>query len=955
MTDFHTAEWHTHAIAEEAAEAVNSSDDGGACPQRLEYLEGTSECAFLLDGCWRFTYLNRRAEQEIAQDRDVLGCVIWDVFPEARGTTFEDNYQRAMRERVSLRFEATFSCLSATYNVNVSPLSNGGIGVWFTINEHKEVARDLAVTTERYRLAARATNDLIWDWELSNGAVQWNEALGERLGYRFADLGTTAEWWLSCVHPDERDRVAREIHEAIDGKTDHFVSEYRFLRADGSYADIYDRGYVVRDETGCGIRMVGAMQDNTERKRAAEAVRLSEEQFRKTLDHIPQMVWSTRADGYHDYFSRLWYEFTGVEFGSTDGEAWNGLLHPDDQARARKLWRHSLRTGEPYEIHYRLRHFSGEYRWLLGRAWPERGPDDQIIRWYGTCTDIHEGVLSENALQESKSLQQTVLDSSADCIAILSRGGTLEFMNQPGCRAMELASFDDVRGKAWVSFWPEGQQAAAEAAVGEAAAGVPSRFTGFCATAAGTPKWWDVVITPIVDVGGTVARLLCVSRDVTAVRETSEKLKWGSEHDDLTSLPNRRSFQSHLQAATLRAMERGTLLGLLLIDLDHFKNVNDTLGHPAGDHLLKTFADRLRLVVRTHDFVARLGGDEFALILEDVENEAALVAAGRSVIDRLSDPVRFGDRLISGGASAGGAFFPNDASTANELLINADTALYALKADGRGGIKMFHSHMRVEAQRVASQLNLARAALNEISVVPHYQPKVELRTGAIAGFEALMRWKHATTGMQEPDTIAEAFKDFELASKIGELIQNKVFADMARWCRSGISIGHVSINAAPVEFLRDDYADRLLSRVHKHSVPPSLIELEVTEHVFVERNFALVARALAKLKKAGVRISLDDFGTGYSSLSHLRDLPVDVVKIDKSFIQQMMDDDEVAAIVQAVVSLAGSLSLEVVAEGIETADQLNLLKCMGCSYGQGWFFGRPVEGKAVFGLIGRAG
>lgn len=683
------------------------------------------------------------------------------------------------------------------------------------------------------------------------------------------------------------------------------------------------------------------------RKQAEEALRQSEAQFRKTLDHIPQMVWSTLPDGYHDYYSRTWYEFTGVPEGVTDGEGWSGMFHPDDQERAWTVWRHSLATGEPYEIEYRLRHHTGEYRWVLGRAWAERNERGEIVRWYGTCTDIHDRISAQKALHESRTLQESIIEASADCIKILLPDGTLEFMNSAGLRGMELASIDAVKGNNWADLWPKGGRKVVQQAMADAIAGRTARFTSFCPTATGKPKWWDVVITPIRNERGEVTRLLSISRDITSIREASDQLRWASEHDALTSLPNRRSFQAHLQAATIRAMERNGFVGLLLLDLDHFKHVNDTLGHAAGDHLLKTFAKRLKTSVRSNDFVARLGGDEFAIILEGVTEGNDLVRAGQSILSRLQIPVRFGGRAISGGASIGGALFPQDAKSAHDLLKCADTALYALKCSGRGGTRMFHNHMREEAQKVASQLSLARVAVNERSVIPHYQPKVHLESGAVAGFEALLRWHHPPKGIQHPDSVAEAFKDYELSSKIGELMQNKVFADVAGWRRRGIEVGHVSLNAAPAEFLRDDYAERLLSRLDRHGVLPGLIEVEVTEHVFLDRGTEFVARALRQLKQAGVRVSLDDFGTGHSSLSHLRDFPVDVVKIDRSFVAQMLDDQEIGAIVDAVIALARSLAIDVVAEGVETVEQMVRLKERGCTLGQGWLFGRPAQAHEI--------
>jgi EAL domain-containing protein (putative c-di-GMP-specific phosphodiesterase class I) len=295
----------------------------------------------------------------------------------------------------------------------------------------------------------------------------------------------------------------------------------------------------------------------------------------------------------------------------------------------------------------------------------------------------------------------------------------------------------------------------------------------------------------------------------------------------------------------------------------------------------------------------------------------------------------------------GGALFPDDAANANELFKNADTALYALKHSGRGGTRMFHSVMREEAQKVASQLSLARNAINEQSVIPHYQKKVALTNGDVVGFEALLRWYHPTLGMQPPESVAEAFKDYELASKIGQLMRCKVFHDMAGWERDGIQFGRISINAAPAEFLRDDYAEKLLADLRRWGLPGHLLEVEVTEHVFIERGAELVSRALDVLNKAGVRIALDDFGTGYSSLSHLRDFPVDVVKIDKSFVARMSSETEIDAIVSAVIGLADSLSIEVVAEGIETSQQLADLRRKNCAVGQGYYFGRAVAADEV--------
>lgn len=291
--------------------------------------------------------------------------------------------------------------------------------------------------------------------------------------------------------------------------------------------------------------------------------------------------------------------------------------------------------------------------------------------------------------------------------------------------------------------------------------------------------------------------------------------------------------------------------------------------------------------------------------------------------------------------------FPDDADCANELFKLADTALYALKAEGRGGTKLFHGYMREEAQRTASQLSLARVAVTEATVQPYYQPKLDLRTGAVVGFEALLRWQDPVKGLQLPETIDEAFKDYELASKIGSLMQASVLADIRSWEERGIDFGRVSINAAPAEFLRDDYAERLLDRLSSSGVFANRLEVEVTEHALMANASKYVCRALALLKSAGITVALDDFGTGHSSLSHLRDFPVDVVKIDRSFVKQMAGDEEIAAIVRAVINLAASLRIESVAEGVETQEQADMLRAAGCALGQGFLLGRPCPAHLI--------
>lgn len=631
------------------------------------------------------------------------------------------------------------------------------------------------------------------------------------------------------------------------------------------------------------------------------------------------------------------------------------FTHPDDWAWNGEVLDRHRDTAKPFQIEKRYLRPDGSIAWCRVSAAFVRGPSGAIESSITFAEEITEQKIAELALRETQQLYLNVLEASADCIMILDLEGKLLLMNSPGVHAMALVTFDAVRGRAWTSLWPEENAPLVEAAVAEAAAGDTARFSAYSPTPAGVRKWWDVVVTPMRSARGDIVRLLSISRDITEQRETAARLKWTSEHDPLTQLPNRRAFEGHLQAAIFRAMQTDGAVGLLLIDLDHFKHVNDTFGHAAGDHLLEELAVRLTRAVGSKAFVGRLGGDEFAIILEGDSNSAAdLLGTGSSVLNALRDPISWHGQLINASASIGGACYPVHAKSANELLKSADIALYDLKRNGRGGTKLFEGQMKAEAELVAAQLNLARVALTDTSVEPYYQQKVDLRTGEIAGFEALLRWNHPKYGIQPPSTVSEAFGDYELATKIGGLMQTRVLHDVRTWLERSLSVGSVAINAAPAEFMRDDFAENMLARLRAFAVPPSMIELEVTEHVFFDHTAACVKRALYRLSDAGVRIALDDFGTGHSSLTHLREFPVDVLKIDRVFVEKIATDAEGRAIVSAVIGLARSLGIDVVAEGVENYEQLVAVKEEGCLLGQGFHFGRPVPSDEIPLLLSKS-
>jgi diguanylate cyclase (GGDEF)-like protein/PAS domain S-box-containing protein len=671
------------------------------------------------------------------------------------------------------------------------------------------------------------------------------------------------------------------------------------------------------------------------------------EELGKILNSVPQVVWRADARGHADFFSAQWMKLYGGSPEELMGTGWLRYVHPEDIAGVIEARRTEGPKAKPWEIKLRIRQRDGTYRWTLIRSGPELDENARLICWYGVCLDIQDTVDSQEALRESEALYRSVLESSADCIKILDKNGRLLFLNPAGQSALELDDPAQLVGTEWLTAWPLGARPGVEQAMAQARTGSKARFSGYCPTAKGTPRWWDVILTPIPGKASEPGKILAVSRDVTSQVAQAEQLRWASEHDPLTSLPNRRAFENRLAEALEVAGERDKQVGLLLIDLDHFKHVNDRLGHEAGDRLLQNFTQELGQAVRSGDYVARLGGDEFAIILSDVKSSDDLVTIGAAILNRLKKPMAIGDQAVSVGASIGGAIFPLDANDCAGLIRCADTAMYALKAEGRGGTKIFLPEFRSEAQEAASQLNLGRSALTAASVEAAYQPKIDLNDRMILGYEALLRWHHPTFGLQLPETVSESFRNFEVATKIGSLMRDVVFGDIKAGRLELGAHQRIALNASPAEFLRDDFADNFLECLSHYGISGERVEIEITEQALAERHSAYISRAINQLKTAGIKIALDDFGTGHSSLAHLRDFPVDILKIDQTFVARLVTDESAEAIVRAVIALGQSLHIQVVAEGIENAEQASLLRDMGCRVGQGFYLGRPVTASAL--------
>jgi diguanylate cyclase (GGDEF)-like protein len=395
-------------------------------------------------------------------------------------------------------------------------------------------------------------------------------------------------------------------------------------------------------------------------------------------------------------------------------------------------------------------------------------------------------------------------------------------------------------------------------------------------------------------------------------------------------------------------------VSLLLLDLDDFKAVNDTYGHDAGDVLLMEIAARVTRELNPPEFAAKLGGDEFAVVLRD-RSRAETLAIAEAMLRALQEPVPYNDLSLSSRASIGIALHPEHDQAPAELMKDADMALYSAKSQGRSRVVLYSPEMRLAVERRATVARNTLRAVAEQQIVPYYQPKVCLSTGKVVGFEALTRWQHPDEGLLTPATFGSAFEDPELAIAIGRRMLEQVTLDLREWLDRGVECGRVALNLSTAEFREPGLGAALLDRLASAGVPTAHFEIEVTETVFLGRSAEHVAATLKHLRDSGVRIALDDFGTGYASLTHLKQFPVDEIKIDRTFVRDMERDRDDSAIVSAVIGLGRSLGMTLVAEGVETPGQAASLTAQGCHFAQGYLFAKPMAGSRVPWFLSQPG
>jgi diguanylate cyclase (GGDEF)-like protein/PAS domain S-box-containing protein len=557
----------------------------------------------------------------------------------------------------------------------------------------------------------------------------------------------------------------------------------------------------------------------------------------------------------------------------------------------------------------------------------------------------------EAALRDSRERLAQIIDTIPAMISATDPDGHCIFINTALAEAHGVESTEVAGKSATEIFGKQRSQRSRkmDRLVFETRKALPS-FEEEIVDSAGQARVLLTTKSPLRDLTGEIVSVLTTSLDITDRKRAEQTLIHLAHHDSLTDLPNR-TLLTHRLGEELDSAGRGKgLFALHFLDLDRFKGINDVLGHSVGDRLLKVMADRLRLALRQNDTLARLGGDEFAVLqtrIAGVQDAADLAERLMAVV---AEPVVIDGVTIDATASVGITVFPADGEQAEELLKNADLAMYRAKAEGGGTYSFFSQEMHTQARETSRLDAELRRAIEQQQFLLYYQPQVDLRSGRIVGAEALLRWRREDGRIATPGEFLHRAEETGLILPINEWVIREACSEAQGWLRAGLPPLRIAVNLSPLQFRRQNISQIVNSALRDTRLDPARLELEITENIVMENTESIVSE-LARLRQIGVRFSIDDFGTGYSSFRYIKNFPIDRLKIDQGFIANMTQNPNDAAIVQAIITLAKSLKLDVVAEGVETAEQMARLAEEGCDEVQGYYFSRPLPAQDFIRLV----
>lgn len=771
---------------------------------------------------------------------------------------------------------------------------------------------------------------LVWFADGDGGCSFVNQAWSDYTGMgldRAAGAG-----WLEAVHPDDRGALERQWTQAL-GLRRNLETEYRLRRAAGDYGWVHHAAEPVTDAVGRLAGYLGTCHDITERREAEITARARAQEIRLLADNVPVLIAHFDHDLRCLFANKAYASTWGWSVDSVIGHTVEEIIGAQGFREIEPHIRRVLR-GETVTYERTIKAADGAARVIEVNLLPQLGEDGAALSAFVLITDITRHRLSELAVRESEERLRKFADATHEGI-VFHENGVITDCNDAGLRLIGYR-YEELVGRPVLDF-----------------VAPDARDTVLNNIRMGYERAYEAVILHkdgsriAVELTGKVMPhkgkhyRMTVLRDIRDRKEAEARIQFLAHHDTLTGLPNRVLLMDRLEFILASARRRNAKVGILFIDLDNFKTVNDSLGHAAGDALLRLTASRIEGTLRSVDVVSRLGGDEFLVVLPDLEDEQSPVAVAEKLLAAVSEPVALEGQGLSVSPSIGIAVFPRDGASADTLIRNADAAMYLAKDRGRSNFQFFSERLSQTAFNTLSLETRLREAIREEAFELHYQPQVRVDTGRLVGIEALIRWPQKEGPTVMPNDFIPIAEQRGLIMPIGSWVLRQACRQNRMWQLSGLPKIPVAVNLSAIQFKQKNLVEEVERVLAETGLDAASLEFELTESMLMEDSPDIL-RTLDGLRLLGVRLAIDDFGTGHSSLALLKRFPIDKLKIDRTFVRDIASDPDDRAITAAIVDIARAMSITSIAEGVESEAQLDFLLERGCDEMQGYLASPPL-------------
>ncbi len=824
--------------------------------------------------------------------------------------------------------------------------------------QHKQAEQALKESQERLDLALDSAQLGTWDWHIPSGMLYGSARAAQLHGMPPEAFHESFDSFFDGVPGEERDNMRQTYRSLREGPDGNYQITYRIQLENGNSRFLESRARLYRDANGEPLRMAGTLLDITDQVEREQRLISSEEKFASLFQASPDPVCVTHFEsGQFIEINPAFTQTFGWEAQDIIGRSALDIHFWADPVQRLQRNRQILRDNGLDNFQVLLQSKSGESLNCITSSRMIVVDEQPCV--VTTLRDITQQQRADAALKASEEKFAKAFHSSPDAITITERdsGRYLE-VNDGFCRLTGYSSADVIGHTAYeIGIWADFKQRDLIIADLQEHGRVHHREM-LGRNKHGEVLTVDVSVEPIIL--NETACLLLTARDVSQLKNAQAQIQHLAYHDPLTDLPNRALLMDRL-SQQIALLKRHNLRGaLLFLDLDHFKHINDSLGHPVGDSVLKIVTARLEASVRMEDTVARLGGDEFVVLISGLEGSRAEVThqvreLADTLRELLAEPMFLDGQRLQVTPSIGVALIPDHGSTPTDLLKRADIALYRAKDSGRNTTQLFHSTMQKAASERLRLENDLRLALARGEFSLHYQAQVDARDDRIIGAEALLRWHHPQLGPMAPTQFIQILEESGMILEVGSWILDEACKAGGQLLRQQLidpDNFSMCVNISPRQFRQNDFVERVERSLHTHHLPARLLKLEITEGIVIQNLDDTIAK-MRRLKKLGVSFAMDDFGTGYSSLTYLKRLPVDALKIDQSFVRDATTDPNDAEIIRAIVAMAYSLNLAVIAEGVEKPEQLRFLEQLDCHLYQGYLFSEPLPLEEFVQLLGQ--